>query len=162
MDIWGAAPFAIVTALVGWIGAAWKYRDAKRDKKEEKDDRLEIHQDNLTFQLLQAARSEVSVAYTEMKGVREELRNLRDLEKHFFYFQQSLDHLEAVLFAETPAIRKIAERAAIAFLKRMRRLNSAKGTIRNEVQASDSTLYMADRKITDIEDGILPQKPEDV
>lgn len=160
MDILGAAPVAIITAGMGWIGSAWAYRDRRKDKQFEHAERMEIHQDGLTFELLQAARGEVSVAYTEMKTLREEVKSLRALEQHFFHFQQAIDHLEAILFADNAQARVQAERAGRAFIKRMRRLNDAKGTLRNEVQLQDSVVHLADGKITNVETDIKPdEKP---
>lgn len=145
-----AALGAIVTTAGGWIGAMWLYRDRKVSEKNEHHDRLEMHRDDLTFELLQAARGEVNVAYTEMKGLREEVRTLRALEQHFFHFQQALDHLEAILFAETPAARSAAERSAKAFLKRMRRLDAAKGTLRNEAQLAESIIRVTQDGLEDV------------
>lgn len=150
-DLLGVAPFAIITAGLGWVGAAWAYRDKRRKEKHEQDDRLEIHRDDLTFELLQAARGEVLGARTEMKSLRDEVQTLRALEQHFFHFQQALDHLEAILFADTPALRSTAERAAKAFVKRMRRLNEAKGTLANEAQLAGSIVRLAEDKIDTIE-----------
>lgn len=147
----GVAPFAIVTAGMGWIGGAWVYRDKKKKEKNEQEDRLEIHKDDLIFELLQASRSEVNVAYTEMKSLREEVKTLRPLEEHFFHYLQSLDHLEAILFADTEELRATAERSAKAFLKRMRRLNDAKGTIRNEIQTASSVIRVTKDKIENVD-----------
>lgn len=151
-DLLGVAPFAIITAGLGWVGAAWAYRDKRRKEKTEQDDRLEIHRDDLTFELLQAARTEVSEAAVEMRTLRDEVRTLRALEQHFFHFQQALDHLEAILFADTPALRATAERAAKAFVKRMRRLNDAKGTLANEIQRVGGIVRLAEGRIEIIEE----------
>jgi len=147
VDFFGTAPFVVLSAVIGWGGALWTRRERTKKEKVEAADRLEIHRDDLTFDLLQAARGEVSVAYAEMKDLREEVRTLRALEKHFYHFQQALDHLEAILFAPSPEAKEAAERNAKAFLNRMRRLNEAKGTIRNEVQTVASEIHVAEGKI---------------
>jgi hypothetical protein len=145
----GAAPWVIVTGVVSWVAQAWIYRDKRTDAKNaaqhEADDRLVIHRDELTFQLLQNARLEMASARIEVEDLRDEVRKLRSMENHFYYFQQSLDHLEALLFPGTPEDRAAAERNARAFLNRMRRLNEAKGTIANEVQRAASEVQILDR-----------------
>ena len=69
------------------------------------------------------------------------------MEQHFYHFQQSLDHLEALLFADTPEAQAAAERNARAFLARMRRLNEAKGTIANEAQRATARVKAAGKDI---------------
>jgi hypothetical protein len=151
----GMAPWAvfvaiILTAVLSWLAQAWLYRhkrhDAKIDAQVEAGDRLVIHRDELTFQLLQNARLEMASARIEVEDLRDEVRKLRSMENHFFYFQQSLDHLEALLFADTVEARAGAERNARAFLTRMRRLNEAKGTLTNEAQRAASEISLLDRK----------------
>lgn len=151
MDILGFV-LPVGTAVAGWGGAVWLYRDKKIKEKTDHDDRLEIHRDDLTFELLQTARNEVAGARIEMTNLREEVKTLRMLEQHFFHFQQALDHLDAILYSETQAERVAAERAAKAFVKRMRRLIEAKGTLRNEVQTASSAVRLAEDKILPIGD----------
>jgi hypothetical protein len=147
----GLAPWAVFVAIalsaaLSWAAQAWLYRhkraDEKAVRKTEHDDRLEIHRDELTFELLQNARLEMASARIEVEDLREEVRKLRSMENHFYYFQQSLDHLEALLFPESEEAREVAERNARAFLTRMRRLNEAKGTISNEAQRAASTVHL--------------------
>lgn len=141
-----AGPSVVLAAAVSWFTQAWLYRakraDATRVTKSEHDDRLVIHRDELTFELLQNARLEMSAARIEVDDLRDEVRKLRSMENHFYHFQQSLDHLEAVLFADTPDTKASAERNARAFLTRMRRLNEAKGTIANETQRAASGIHL--------------------
>jgi hypothetical protein len=145
----GVAPWVAISAAATWAVQMWIYRtkraDAKEHDKIESADRLEIHKDELTFQLLQNARLEMASARIEVEDLRDEVRKLRSMENHFFHFQQSLDHLEALLFPGSPEDRAAAERNARAFLARMRRLNEAKGTIANEAQRAASGLSILER-----------------
>lgn len=122
----GVAPWVVLSASVSWGAAAWAYREKAKKEKVEQGDRLEVHRDSLTFELLQNARQEMANARVEVDDLRDEVRKLRAMEQHFYHFQQSLDHLEALLFAETIEARATAERNARAFLVRMRQLHEAK------------------------------------
>ena len=143
---WFTIAAVILTAVGSWTTQHLLYRhkraDEKRDQQAKNDASLEIHRDELTFELLQNARMEMASARVEVEDLREEVRKLRSMENHFYYFQQSLDHLEALLFPESDEARAAAERNARAFLTRMRRLNEAKGTIANEVQRAASTVEL--------------------
>jgi hypothetical protein len=149
-DFLGVAPWVAVSAAGSWIVQALIYRTKRADAKAvttaENADRLEVHRDELTFQLLQNARLEMASARIEVEDLRDEVRKLRSMENHFFYFQQSLDHLEALLFPGTEEDRTMAERNARAFLNRMRRLNEAKGTIANEAQRVVSGAAVLERE----------------
>jgi hypothetical protein len=144
-QILGIVPFAVTSAVVTWGAQAWAYRGKKTKEKHDQDDRMEIHRDDLTFKLLESARVEMNAARAEVDDLREETRKLRSLEQHFYHFQQALDHIEALLESRDPVARKAAEKNARAFLNRMRRMQDAKGTIRNETQAVDSAVAMAER-----------------
>lgn len=148
-EILGAAPWVIITAVVTWGAQLWIYRTRRFDKRVESqvehDERMTIHRDELTFQLLQNARLEMASARIEVEDLRDEVRKLRSMENHFYHFQQSLDHLEALLFPGSPEERAAAERNARAFLTRMRRLNEAKGTLANEAQRAASEIEILDR-----------------
>lgn len=146
-EILGVAPWAILSAVVSWGAAAWTYHKKEEKEKVEHGDRLEIHRDGLTFELLQNARQEMASARVEVEDLRDEVRKLRAMEQHFYHFQQSLDHLEALLFAETPEAQSTAERNARAFLSRMRRLNEAKGTIANEAQRAAAKMKFAQQDL---------------
>lgn len=125
-EILGVAPWVVLSAVVSWGAAAWTYHEKAKKEKAEQGDRLEVHRDSLTFELLQNARREMVNARVEVDDLRDEVRKLRAMEQHFYHFQQSLDHLEALLFAETIEARATAERNARAFLTRMRQLHEAK------------------------------------
>jgi hypothetical protein len=145
-EILGVVPWAVVAAAVSWGTQAWIYRTKRADVRQaaqnESDERLVIHRDELTFQLLQNARLEMASARIEVEDLRDEVRKLRSMENHFYHFQQSLDHLEALLFSDSGEARVAAERNARAFLTRMRRLNEAKGTLANEAQRAASEIQL--------------------
>lgn len=147
VDFLGVAPWAVVSASVTWASMAYAYREKRRVERVKHSDRLEIHRDELTFDLLQNARTEIGAVRAEVEDLRQEISTLRELEKHFYHFQQSLDHLEAIMFAQTSEDRAAAERNARAFLTRMRRLNEAKGTLRNEVQRTASVVSVAEQAV---------------
>ena len=146
-DILGVAPFVTVTTVVTWAATAWHHRTKIKRENQDRGDRLEIHRDELTFELLQSARNEMAAARVEVDDLRDEVRKLRAMERHFYHFQQSLDHLEALLFSNTTEARSTAERNARAFLTRMRRLNEAKGTLANEAQRADASLHKVAKDI---------------
>lgn len=142
LDLVREIPVALFTSGVTWGGTLLGIRMRRHKDKQEESDRLTIHQDSLTFELLQNAREEVAVVRTEIETLRRENRSLREIEKHFYHYEQSLEHLEAILTASTVEERAVAERNARAFLNRMRRLKEARGTIANELQimASEDAL----------------------
>jgi hypothetical protein len=154
IDILGVAPFVAVTAGVTWIGQLWLYRDRRQLETADMHAKVEIHRDELTFELLKAAQQEMSIARVEVEDLRDEVRKWRAMEQHFFHFQQSLDHLEALLFADTTEARTAAERNARAFLNRMRRLSEAKGTLANEVQRQSANVSSTERNIDAAEQGL--------
>lgn len=128
-------PMGLVTGLAGWFGNAWlearKASAAIRRAELEATATIQGQRDGLTFELLDAARSELG-------QMRQEVEKLRPMESHLYHLQQALEHLELILNAD-PESRAHIERQARAFLNRMRRLEEAKGTIANEVQRVDST-----------------------
>lgn len=134
VDFFTIVPFAIVSSAVTWFGQAWVYRDKRKVQHVEASDRLEIHRDEFTLSLLQNARSEITLVRSEINELREERSTLLKLEQHVYHFQESLEHLERVLFAETAEDLAQAKRNATAFLKRMKRLQDAKGVAANELQ----------------------------
>lgn len=145
-EVLGAAPYVIIAALVSWCGAIITYKDKKKKEADDTHDRLEMHRDELTLRIIQTGRTEIEAARIEVGGLRDEVKKLRAMETHFYHFQQSLDHLEALLVAKTDEEREVAERNARAFLNRMRRLADATGTISNEVQRASSEVTLLDRE----------------
>lgn len=149
VDILGVAPFVVVTAVATWVGGQFQHRHAMRKTELTHDEVMSAHKDDVMFQLLNAARSEMTATSAEIASLRDEVNTLRGLEVHFFHFQQALDHIEAMLRAKEPDERASAERAARAFLNRMRRLQDAKGTIANETQFVSSSQHETERKLGD-------------
>lgn len=143
----GVAPWVLITALVTWIGQAFIYRKDMRKMELDHTATIDVHRDELALELLSSARNEVVQARSEMEGLREEIKSLRAMEQHFYHFQQAIEHLSAVLFANDAVDRANAERNAKAFLGRMKRLQEAKGTIANEAQRIDAGLKNVERKV---------------
>lgn len=148
-EIIGVAPWVIITAVVAWIGSFFTHRQKVRTDDNSHAHKVEVHRDDLTLQIIRTGREELALARVEVDDLREEVRKLRAMETHFFHFQQSLDHLEALLTAETEEARAAAERNATAFLKRMKRLQEAKGTLVNEAQRIMSEVSVLDRNQSD-------------
>lgn len=140
-------PWVVVTAAATWIGQTLVHK--RELKRIELDHAAKVNdsRDDLAIELLSNARNEIIAARSEMTGLREEINSLRSMEQHFYHFQQAIEHLVAVLSANTPEERVNAERNAKAFLTRMQRLTEAKGTIANEVQRVDAGLKQQERKI---------------
>lgn len=146
-DFLDVAPWAIITAIVTWIGQAFIYRKDWHKMELDHKANIETSRDDLAIELLSSARAEVATARAEMESLRDEMKALRSMEQHFYHFQQALDHLAAVLFAKDEHEKATAERNARAFLTRMTRLQEAKGTIANEVQRMDAGLKETERAI---------------
>lgn len=145
-EVLGVAPWVIFTGIASWFVSMYANRAKAKKDAVQHADRLEVHRDELTFQLIASAKQEMSAARVEVDDLREEVKKLRAMENHFYHFQQSLEHLEALLTADTPEARAQAERNARAFLNRMRRLNAARGTITNEAQRMTSEIALMDRE----------------
>jgi hypothetical protein len=145
-EVLGVAPWVILAAIGSWISSMYVYRVKTKKEAEGHADRLEVHRDELTLQIIRTGREEITAARIEVDDLRDEVKKLRAMENHFFHFQQSLDHLEALLTATTPEEHANAERNARAFLNRMRRLNEAKGTIVNEAQRASSGVSLLEDK----------------
>jgi hypothetical protein len=144
-EFFGVAPWVIIAAIVAWFGSMYTHREKAKRYAVAHADRLEIHRDDLTLQIIRTGREELAFARVEVEDLRDEVRKLRSMENHFYHFQQALDHLEALLTAGTSEARVSAERNARAFLTRMRRLNEAKGTLANEAQRVASEIDMLER-----------------
>lgn len=145
-EVLGVAPWVIIAAVVSWFASMYAQREKQKKDASEQADRLEIHRDELTLSIIRTGREEITRARIEVADLRDEVTKLRAMEEHFFHFQQSLDHLEALLTAETDEELATARRNAQAFLNRMRRLQRAKGTIANEAQALSSEIALLDRE----------------
>lgn len=100
--------------VVGQVALAWlKGRDAAHRVNRDADAKLEEHRDSLTFDLLTAARE-------EMSQLRTEAASLRPLMIHAAHLEEALDHLHALLHSDSDLERIAAEKRAKAFLRRMR------------------------------------------
>ncbi len=164
IDLSTLLPAAGLGGLATWLGqaaASWFKARGERDKaREANETTLEQHRDNLTFELLQEARTHLAMVKSEVEELRKEVKILRGLEKHFYYFEQSLDHLDAILSCPSGTEeRNTAERNAKAFLNRMRRLTDARGTIRNEVQIASSQADLAGDRLPDLDEDLPPAPP---
>ena len=131
------------SGVAGWLGNVIlemvKGRNSRVSADKEADLKLEQHRDGLTFQLLEAARSEVN-------ALQEQVSKLRPLEGHLLHFSEALMHIERMLVVPASSdIREQIEREARAFLNRMRRGQEVDGHIRNEVQRLDSAVKLAER-----------------
>lgn len=134
----GVAPWAIATFAATWIWQLYVHRDARKERREANAAEVEKHRDDLTLKLIKAATDEAREARKEVEEVRQENKALRALEEHFYHFEQALNLLEAVLTANDNDARAVAEKNAMAFLSRMRRLQEAKGNIQQEIQIVES------------------------
>lgn len=115
--------------LGGQYVIAWmKGRDVRHVADREADAKLEEHRDSLTFDLLNAAREELT-------AFRQEVSSLRPLQARVAHLEEALDHLHALLHADSDAEWEAAERRAKGFLKRMR---PGVGELRNMKQAGES------------------------
>lgn len=118
------------TGVLGWLGnvvlQSMKSREARDLANSEAGLKREMHQDALTFQLLEAARMELA-------GLREEVHRLRPMELHLVHFEEALLHIEMMLF--TPADKRDeVERNARAFLNRMKRARDMAETAAHEAR----------------------------
>lgn len=141
-EVLGVAPWVVITALASAFVSISAYRAKAKKEAIDNSDRLEIHRDELTLQIIRTGREEIAAARVEVDDLRDEVKKLRAMETHFYHFQQSLDHLEALLTATTVEEREVAERNARGFLNRMRRLQAAKGTLANEAQRVASEIQL--------------------
>lgn len=127
--------------VLAWLGnvviQSFRSRDRRYEIGREADLKLEAHRDGLTFQLLETAR-------IELASLRTEVQRLRPMESHLVHFEESLRYIDLLLFPGETPLEEI-RRDARAFLVRVRRMQEATGTIRNEVQRLDSTTEMARR-----------------
>jgi hypothetical protein len=98
----GSGALWLGNAVVRWL------RDRRAGEA-----RIAQHRDGLTFDLLRAARE-------EMSALRAEVTDLRGLTAKAAHIEEALDHIHALLHAEGEAELRAAARRATAFLKRMR------------------------------------------
>lgn len=142
----------VAVAAVGGGGAshaaqfavAWlKRRGEHTDHQDDLDADLNKHRDEMLVELLEAARKELALARIEAVELQIHLRRLG-------HFEEALAHIDALIAAKTVEARAAVERAAGLFLVRMKRLEEAYGTARNEVQIEHSAESLKDRGIIDV------------
>lgn len=113
--------------LAGQMVTGWWRSRGDRYKV---DAEIDAHRDNLTLELLKAARDEAAAARAETVSV------------HLVHLEEALDHIHALLNSDNDAERLAAEKRARAFLRRMR---PEIGDIRNQRQAHRSAQALAKR-----------------
>lgn len=128
----GGGGTLVLQNLTEWL----KTRGELRRGEREVDVKLEEHRDQLTFDLLTAARD-------EMTALRSEIAELRPASARVAHLEEALDHIHALLHAEGDIERRAAERRAKAYLRRMR---PEIGDLRNSAQRGVS----ASRVIKDV------------
>lgn len=116
MDVATALPVALVAAALTQVGnavAGWlKSRAAIRKVDGDVGIRIEEHRDNLTFQLLRAAKDEVVAA-------RAEVAMFRPLAKHLAHFEEAITLIERLVASVEENELVAAREAALKFLNRM-------------------------------------------
>jgi hypothetical protein len=120
---------AVGSGGLGWVGSMitefLKSRGQSRSLDREADIRLEAHRDELTFQLLEAAR-------TEVVELRKEIQRLRPMESHLLHFDEALMHVERLLVVPTESGNRVQiEREARAFLNRVGQVRQSEQVLRS-------------------------------
>lgn len=141
VDLATIVPAGIAVFGSGWAGQAllaWlKGRGGATGARLAAEADLEKHRDRLTFEVVALARNEIA-------ALKQEIEKLRPMEAHLYHLEQALEHLDALIGA-TGDDRPQIERAARAFVNRMRRAAAARGTIANETQRLASGVSLAER-----------------
>lgn len=121
MDVFATIPVVIVTAIITLIGNAvlahYRSKASLHNIDKNAEIKLEEHRDNLTFQLLRAAKDEVAAA-------RAEVAMFRPLARHLAHFEEAITHIERLILAEENGELEIARKAAHAFLERVKGLGN--------------------------------------
>lgn len=117
MNVENTIPVVIVTSILTLLGNAFvgwlKQRADLRKINSDVEIRIEEHRDNLTFQLLKAAKDEVAAA-------RAEVALFRPLARHLAHFEEAINHIERLVAANDEKEISVARDAALKFLNRMR------------------------------------------
>jgi len=121
-----------------WVANRKLTLDA-RSKEQEGDLKIEEQKDQLTQELLKSALSQVAQLTLEVE-------RLRPNTEHLYNAKQAFEYLEMILFPDSPEEKLSAERRARVFLARMKRVEEAQGTIRNEVQRQQSGSHLIERR----------------
>lgn len=121
----------ILTVILPILGGAivWLFQSYQQYKKDKLDSETtkgkneldaEAQQNALTFELLQAARTEVA-------QMREEIAMLRPLQRYVIHLEQALTHIQNIIEAPNQRMKHLAEESARLFLERSR--EDAKNTL---------------------------------
>lgn len=125
MDIQTTAPLVLITSILTLVGNAFvgwlKQRADLRRINGDVEIRIEEHRDNLTFQLLKAAKDEVAAA-------RAEVAMFRPLARHLAHFEEAIDHIERLVVASDEKELSVAREAGLKFLQRMRGMGNLQQT----------------------------------
>lgn len=130
MADWGVIlPALGASGAFGWglnvLREYLKSKDKRFEVARDTEIKLEVHQDGLTFQLLQAATEQVVGLRAEVERQRAEAARFRISEYELVAVEQALTMIRALLDC-TADNRAEVEAAARAFLARMRVHQSAK------------------------------------
>lgn len=121
MDVWLTVPIVVITAVITLVGNGilgyFRNKATLRGIDRNAEVKLEEHRDNLTFQLLRAAKDEVTAA-------RAEVAMFRPLARHLAHFEEAITHIERLILAEEKGELEIARKAAHAFLERVKGLGN--------------------------------------
>lgn len=117
MDLTTITPTVILTAIVtlagNWLVGWARNRVDLHKINSDVEIRIEEHRDNLTFQLLKAAKDEVAAA-------RAEVALFRPLARHLADFEEAIDHIERLVAATDDREVKAARDGAMKFLGRLK------------------------------------------
>jgi hypothetical protein len=147
----GAMGYYLVQSFIAWR------KHAKEQEKARSSTGLEIkkHRDGLMLDLLEQARAELAVARTEIKELRGELEirddqldRVRRIEWRLEYYDEAIDHIEALLSAEIEGGREAKEHAARLFMARHEAMKLRAGELAQKEQQ-----HRAARKLIEKRDG---------
>ena len=124
--IGGGGATVVTQAVTGW----WKSRGDRYAVDRKVDAEIDASRDQLTIQLLKAARDEAAAARAETVSL------------HLIHLEEALDHIYALLNSDNDIERGAAEKRARAFLRRMR---PEIGDLRNQRQVARSAQVLEQR-----------------
>lgn len=110
---------------------------SSQDRRAEEESRHKM-----TISLLEAARNEAATLESKIAQISFD-------QGYVLHMDEALRHIEAMVLAETDEELKSALKMATAFLNRMRRVQEAEGTARNETQRRQSAVALIEHRDTD-------------